>query len=221
MSEWFAIFYWDGVVVDSSKLHETAWHRLGEEEKRSMPPGFFLRSFGMRNQNVIPELLGWTHDPLEIDQLSLRKEEIFRELVHGSHLVPLPGVVGCLEKLKTAGVPCAVASSTPRENINCVIDVLEVGPFFKALVCAEDVTRGKPDPEVFLRAAGKLAAPPERCVVFEDAHVGIEAGRRAGMRVVGVATTHPAASLKGADRDVSRLDELQLDELRHWFGSKN
>jgi HAD superfamily hydrolase (TIGR01509 family) len=104
--------------------------------------------------------------------------------------------------LRQANIPCAVASSTPLANIECVIESLGVRPFFRALVCGEDVTCGKPDPEVFLLAAARLQAPPARCVVFEDAHVGIEAGRKAGMRVIGVATTHPAHSLHGADRVV-------------------
>jgi beta-phosphoglucomutase-like phosphatase (HAD superfamily) len=85
------------------------------------------------------------------------------------------------------------------------------------MVSAEDVTHGKPDPEVFLLAAQKLGMSPNRCVVFEDAHVGIEAARAAGMKVVGVATTHPADALQGADRVVRQLDELSVAELNQWF----
>jgi beta-phosphoglucomutase family hydrolase len=217
MSSWFAIFDWDGVIVDSSRQHEAAWECMAREENRPLPPGYFRRSFGMRNENVIPELLHWTTDPAEIRRLSLRKEEFFRQIIRSGHLEPLPGVREWLSELQKAGIPCAVASSTPRANIECVIETLGVRPFFRVLVCGEDVTRGKPDPEVFLLAAARLGAPPARCVVFEDAHVGIEAGRKAGMRVVGVATTHAAETLRGADLVVSRLSDLRLAEIALWF----
>mgnify|MGYP001264981498 CR=1 FL=1 len=219
MSCWAAIFDWDGVIVDSSRAHERAWERLAAEVGRPLFPGFFLRSFGMKNERVIRELLGWTADPAELARLGLRKEELFREEIRENPLQPLPGVRPFLERLQTAGVSCAVGSSTPRANIECVIDGLGLRPMFRAIVTGEDVQKGKPDPEVFLRAAERLGVPPERCVVFEDAPVGIEAARRAGMRVVGVAGTHPAEKLVGCDRVVHRLDELTVEELSSWFGS--
>ena len=171
----------------------------------------------MKNENVIPDLLHWTTDPAEIQRISLRKEFLFREIIKGAKMTPLPGVLPFLQSLRTAGIPCAIASSTPRENIRCVIDSLAVREFFQATICGEDVTHGKPNPEVFLLAASKLGAGPAQCVVFEDAHVGIAAARKGGMKVVGVATTHPADSLREADRVVQRLDELQLPDLSAWF----
>ncbi len=172
----------------------------------------------MKNNKVIPDLLGWTTDHNEIEQLSRRKEQIFREIVAaGRLLTPLSGVVPFLKRLRTEQISCAVASSTPRENIDCIIESLGVGEFFQTMVCAEDVTHGKPDPEVFLLAGAKLRRDPAYCLVFEDAHVGIEAARRAGMKVVAVSTTHPAESLQDADRVVSRLDALDLSELNAWF----
>src|SRR5687768_8614379 len=90
-------------------------------------------------------------------------------------------------------------------------------PFFADIVSAEDVTRGKPDPQVFLTAAARMNRPPAKCVVFEDAHVGIEAAKSGGMRVVAVATTHPPEELTMADRVVSRMDELDPTELGEWL----
>lgn len=217
MSLWAAIFDWDGVIIDSSRQHEQSWQRLAEEQKRSLPPGFFLRSFGMKNEKIIPELLGWATETNEIQQLSLRKEALYREIIAREGIAPLSGVVNLLRELQQEAVPCAVASSTPRENIDCVIDKLGIREFFQAMVCGQDVKHGKPNPEVFLLAARKVGTPPRQCVVFEDAHVGIEAAIAGGMKVVGVATTHPAESLKGADRVVRRLDELTVAELCGWF----
>jgi beta-phosphoglucomutase family hydrolase len=211
--DWAAIFDWDGVIVDSSRQHEAGWEVLAAEAGRGLPPGFFLKSFGMKNQTVIPELLGWTQDPAEIERLSRRKEALYREFISRDRIAPLPGVIPFLDQLKAAGVPCAVASSTPRENIECVMDTLGLREYFQAIVAAEDVHRGKPDPEVFLLAARKLGSRPERSVVFEDAHVGVAAARNAGMNVVALATTHPAESLRGADRVVRCLDGLTLEEI--------
>jgi beta-phosphoglucomutase family hydrolase len=213
MQPWAAIFDWDGVILDSSRQHERAWDRLAAEEDRPLPTGFFRKSFGMKNERVLTQLLGWTEAPGEIRRLSDRKEVLFRELLARDGASPLPGVVPWLQTLQATRVPCAIASSTPRLNITRAMEFLGVQPYFAATVAAEDVTHGKPHPEVFLAAARELRAPPERCVVFEDAHVGIEAGLAAGMRVVAVATTHPADSLRRAHRVVGRLDELKIDEV--------
>jgi beta-phosphoglucomutase family hydrolase len=214
---WAAIFDWDGVVLDSSRQHERGWELLAAEQRRVLPPGFFKQSFGMKNDRVIRDLLDWTRDPNRIQQLGLRKEALYRELILHDHIQPLPGAVNWLEALQTAGVRCAIGSSSPRENIQCVIDRLNLRRFFAVTVAAEDVTHGKPHPEVFLSAAARLGVSPGRCVVFEDAHVGIEAARAAGMKVVGVPTTHPVESLRDADRVVQRLDELTVAGVAAWF----
>jgi beta-phosphoglucomutase family hydrolase len=216
-SPWGAVFDWDGVIIDSSRQHEKSWELLAAEENRPLPPDHFKRSFGMKNEKIIPELLRWTSDPQEIRRLSLRKEALYREIVRAEGIAPLAGVVGWLNRLRDASVPCAIASSTHRENITCTLGVLGLEKFFAAIVSAEDVTHGKPDPEVFLMAARKIGVPAKRCVVFEDAHVGIEAARAAGMKVIGVATTHPAETLQDADRVVHHLDELGIAEIANWW----
>lgn len=209
MQTWAAIFDWDGVIIDSSRQHAESWERLARLEKRELPVGHFQKSFGMKNERIFPEILRWTTDPAEIQRLSRRKEELYREIVRESGIRALPGVRPFLERLRAARVPRILGSSTPRENIECVIELVGLREFFPAVVAAADVTHGKPDPEVFLVCAARLGVAPARCVVFEDAHVGIEAARRAGMKVIGVATTHPAETLADADRVVQRLDELQ------------
>ncbi|MCS7089779.1 MAG: HAD family phosphatase [Verrucomicrobiota bacterium] len=217
MSHWAAIFDWDGVLVDSSRAHERSWEQLAAEVGRSLFPGFFQQSFGMKNERILRELLRWTDDPLELKRLGDRKEELFRAEVRRFPLRLLPGAAEFLECLRVGGIPRAVGSSTPRANIDCVIDSLGLRGMFQALVTGDDVRKGKPDPEVFLLAAQRLGMPPERCVVFEDAPVGVEAARRAGMPVVGVAGTHPPDHLQGCKRVVHRLDEITVGELNSWF----
>lgn len=218
MTSWAAIFDWDGVIVDSSRAHELSWEQLARAEGRTLPADHFKRSFGMRNEQIFPDILRWTTEPAEIKRLALLKEKFYRDIIRQNGIAPIPGVMEFLEKLRAASVPCAIGSSTPRENIDCVMEIIGLRDRFKVIVAGEDVARGKPDPEVFLLAAQRLGATPDSCVVFEDAHVGIEAARAAGMKVIGVATTHPASSLADADRVVPRLDELRLDDIAHWFG---
>ena len=216
-ANWGALFDWDGVIIDSSSHHEESWERLAREEARTLPPDHFKKGFGRKNEVIIPKLLGWTQDPAEIRRLSLRKEALYREVVAERGLSALPGVRTWLERLRDAGVPCAIGSSTHRANIDLSLGLIGLAEFFTGIVTAEDVSHGKPDPEVFLLAAARINRPPERCVVFEDAHVGITAARAGGMRVIGVATTHPASELTAADLAVQRLDELQPATLSAWF----
>jgi phosphoglycolate phosphatase-like HAD superfamily hydrolase len=106
------------LILRANKL---GWELLAAKQSHVLPPGFFKRSFGMRNDRVIAELLGWTRDPKRVRHLSHRKEQIYRELIRHDRIVPLPGVFVWLNALRAARVPCAIASSTPRENIECVI----------------------------------------------------------------------------------------------------
>ena len=215
---WGAIFDWDGVVIDSSRCHEESWERLAREEKRPLPEGHFQAGFGRKNEIIIPEILDWSHDAAEIERLSLRKEELYRSVVRERGVEALDGVRTWLERLRDAGVPCVIGSSSHRANIDLTIGRIELASFFRDMVTSEDVRLGKPNPEVFLKAAARISRFPERCVVFEDAFAGLQAARNGGMRCVAVATTNSAESLAGhADRVVHRLDEMQPAELAAWF----
>jgi beta-phosphoglucomutase family hydrolase len=213
-----AIFDWDGVVIDSSRHHEESWERLAREERKSLPPGHFKKGFGMKNEFIIPHFLAWTSNPEEVHRLSLRKEALYRDIILEWGIDALPGVRGFLQRLKIAGIPCSIGSSTHRQNITTSLERMNLGGMFDAITTAEDVRHGKPDPEVFLTAARKINRPPEQCVVFEDAYVGIDAARAGGMKVVAVATTNPINTLGNADRTVHRLDELSVDDLHALFG---
>ena len=214
---WGAIFDWDGVIIDSSKHHEESWERLAREISKPLPHGHFKRGFGMKNEFIIPQILAWTNDPAEIKKLSLRKEALYREVVREIGLQPLTGVELWLKKLAEAKIVCAIGSSTHRENIELSLEMIGLRDYFSAVVTSEDVTHGKPHPEVFQKAAQKIGVAPERCVVFEDAHVGIQAARNAGMRVIAVATTNPLADLGDADLAVQRLDDLSIEQIGEWF----
>ena len=121
-----------------------------------------------------------------------------------------------LEDLKKHGIPCAIGTSTPRPNVECVLELTGLGGYFQDIAASEDVSRGKPDPEVFLKAAAKLSREPFSCVVIEDAQVGIRAAKAAGMKAVAVTTTHPAEALapESPDRIAASLEAVDVAYLR-------
>jgi beta-phosphoglucomutase len=180
----------DGTIVDSAELHYLAWREalraLGHEHTREE----FARGFGKRNDLVVRDLLG---DALPADAACLLiedKETRYRRLVRERGLKPLPGVAEWLERLRGGGFRQALASSAPPANIEVSLEALGLGRYLDAVVSAEEVGHGKPDPAIFLEAARRLGVPPARCVVVEDAPAGLEGARRAGMRSVGLLSDH-------------------------------
>ena len=211
------LFDWDGVVIDSREQHRASWDLIAEQRGLPLPEGHFEKGFGMRNEQIIPDIIGWAREPNMVRELAEAKEACYRELIRTDRIEPLPGLRALLECLHAAGIPCVVGSSTPRANIECAMEIIGIEAYFTDVVSGDDVHRGKPDPEVFLLAAGKAQRTPGDCVVIEDAHVGIEAGRAGGMKVGAVATTHSIESLQGADRVVENLETLTLELLASLF----
>src|SRR5207249_10031829 len=140
---------------------------------------------GWRNPEIIPKLFGTHYSLDEVMRLGDRKEDLYRaEACKGVDL--LPGVRPLLAGVRAAGGRQAIGSSAPRNNLDLILDLTETRPYFDAIVSMEDTQRGKPDPQVFLLAAEKLVVRPTRCVVLEDAPVGVQAAKAGGMRAVGV-----------------------------------
>jgi len=208
-----AIFDWDGVVVASAALHIASWTQLAAAEGHPPPRVPGLGGLGLKGELVVAELLRWTQEPTEIQRLLRRKEELFRERVLRGELAAVPGVKAFLDALRTAGIPAAVGSSAPRQNITACAAALGLTGCFAAVVAAEDVGRGKPDPEVFLKAAERLGCPARHCVVFEDAPAGLAAACAAGMACVGVLTTRPREELPGADRYIHSFHDIGVADL--------
>lgn len=207
------IFDWDGVIVDSSEPHRKSWEAVAKELKKELPEHYFERSFGLKNTRLIPEILGWTRDPAEIERISDRKEEIYREVIREEGIKVFPGFMELLEELDEKKIPYVIASSTARVNIEFVLSFLGIGKYFSSIVSAEDVVNGKPAPDVFLKALERLGCPREECVILEDAPAGIKAGLTAGIKVVGIGTSHAIYELVGAQHIVESLDQLRLSDI--------
>jgi HAD superfamily hydrolase (TIGR01509 family) len=210
------LFDWDGVLVDSKALHQAAWDRVAAEFGYPHGPDDFRRHFGSQNRRAIMEILRWTTDARQVERISSHKEVIYRDLL-GSADIVMADSFAFVELSSARGVPCAIVSSSPRENIDAVLGTSSRRGLFAAIVTAEDTRVGKPLPEGFLIGAARLGLSPERCVVIEDAPAGIAAGLAAGMRVVGLTSSHSASELAGAHRIVTALSPDLLPAIEGWF----
>ena len=198
----------DGTLLDSADYHWLAWRDMLHAEGYPITHDQFKATFGQRNDTILRGYFGASLPDAEVARVGGAKEARYRELVRERGITLLPGVGMWLARLRAAGWRQAIASAAPRANVEAIVAALDIAPFFGAIVAAEDVQRGKPDPQVFLLAAERLGAPPARCVVVEDAPAGIEAAHRAGMRAIGVRTSH--ADLR-ADIVADTLDLLPED----------
>jgi len=211
--EWGVIFDWDGVVVDSSAAHKQSWEELAGRIGKPIPDDHMERGFGKKNTTIIPDILGWAHDPAEVAELSDRKEALYRELLAAGLGSVLPGTRELLRELADWGIPCVVGSSTDRANIEQAIHQFGLDGLFRDIASAEDVINGKPAPDVFLKAASRMAIEAARCVVIEDSPYGIEAARRGGMKSVGLLTSHSSRTMAEADLVVPDLSFLRAGQL--------
>ncbi len=207
----------DGTLVDSEELHWIAWRTTMANEGIAITREQFLSTFGQRNDSIVPTWLGSAATVERIERIGQAKEELYRHLVRRVGIAPESGVATWLDRLHKHGWQQAIASAAPRANIDAVLEALSVKHVFQGVVSAEDVHRGKPDPEVYLLAASRVGVPAERCIVVEDAGAGIEGARRAGMRSIGI--SHDGKDLR-ADVVVESLDLLEPDAFEHLLNQR-
>lgn len=200
------IFDMDGVLVDSADAHRRAWQQLGDEIGTPFTAERFRQTFGMRNASIIPAWLGEVSTQ-RLAELGDRKEALYRSLVRQGAARIYRRIPELFAELHQHGAGLAIASSGPRANIDLLVEVMGAHGLIDAIVAAEDVSRGKPDPEAFLKAAERLRVSPASSVVIEDSVHGIEAAKRAGMRAVAVLTSTPRDALLAAGADVV-IDEV-------------
>lgn len=201
----------DGVLVDTGESHYQTWSKIFADMQVPFDREIFRQSFGMNNFLTLQLVTGQTPDPQAAAELSAYKEKIWRAEIHGK-LELLPGVERWLAYFKQQGIRQAVASSAPPENIDAVVDDLNIRGYFDELVSGSRIA-GKPDPAVFLLAAGRLAAEPARCTVVEDSIAGVQAAKSAGMRCIAVTNTNPREALADADLVVGSLEDLRPEDF--------
>jgi len=215
-----AVFDLDGTLVDNMGVHARAFGAF--VERHGLPPfdeTMRARLDGKRNRDIFPILFGRQMPMDEIHRLSEEKESLYRELSKG-RLAPLRGLTRLLSLLDARGIPVAIATSSPAENVPHTLGEIGLRERFTHVARSDTVPRGKPHPDVFLAACRLIDRPATRCVAFEDAPIGIIAARAAGMECVAVTTTFSPETFAshGAPSSVAVADyEEYLEGAGRWL----
>ena len=208
------IFDLDGVLIDSSKIHYTGWRNVLRGFNKDIDYEIFRRSyFGKRSQETLEMIFGKERFSLqETKKISDEVDSNFVKTV-GEIGVPIGGALEFVRSLKESGNKVALATSAPRQNVDAFLDAFSLRGIFNTEICGDDVSRGKPDPEVFLKAASELNEDPENCVVFEDSIPGVTAAKAAGSTCVALLTTTSREVLKAADYFIEDFLDKELKKI--------
>ncbi len=211
-NDYGVIFDMDGVLIDSYQPHRQSWQAMAREHGVEMTDRQFARTFGRTSRDIIRHFWGEQVTDEQIREMDGRKEDLFREII--AHRVPvMPGAMELLTDLSASGFKLGIGSSGPPENVRLVIEQLNLAGFLSGAVTGMDVTRGKPDPQVFLLTAERMRIAPARCAVVEDAVAGITSARRAGMKAIALTGTAGREAFAEADLVIDRLNELSAARL--------
>ena len=214
------IFDMDGVLIDSNPFHLQIWREFLTRQAVSFDPEALpAQIFGQRDDKALRLFLGAHLTDDQVQEWSEELEANFREAFR-PHAKALPGVDALIKECCQAGIPMAVASSAMKKNVDFVVQALHLGSYFQSVVSGDEVSRPKPDPEIYVRVAEHLSVDPSRTVAFEDSFVGIEAVVRAEMKCVAIASTFSKQQLQEETRAhcvVGSFEELSLARLRVLF----
>ncbi len=208
------IFDMDGVIVDNYAFHQQAWSVFCANHGISWKDDFRSRIFGSTNKEHFRAFFGRELLDTEIDRYEIEKEQIYREL-YRSHIKPVEGLEKFLEQVKEKLIPLALATSSPRVNVDFVLSQTGLRGYFPLILDATSVIHGKPDPEVYLKTAKMLHFETSLCIVIEDSIPGIKAAKAAGMRVIGISTSLKKDELTEADLIIEDFNELNLRVLEN------
>ena len=208
----------DGTLIDNTPYHFKSWqllfkkYNLGEISKER----YYTEFSGVPVLETIRKIFGAEYDEAGLKQLRDEKEELYRE-VYAPYVAPINGLEFFLADLKKAGVKMAMATSATFKDVDFILDHVPIRGDFNAIVNTTMVSRQKPNPDIFLKAAEVLNTPPSQCIVFEDSFAGIKAGKDAGMKVVAITTAHKADALQNVDMVINDYSELTVQKLAVLF----
>lgn len=201
------IFDVDGVLLDSYQMHFECWMSLAEEDGIVITESEFRSLFGRRGREIARQVWGPEFPEQQVVSIHRRKQALYRESLQ-RNLPVMDGAVQLIDGLVEAGLVLAVGSSAPPANVEMTLERLDRRQAFSAIVTGSDVTRGKPDPRVFLLAAQRMGLEPSHCAVIEDAPVGIAAAVTGGMTAIALLGTAPADRFTRAHLVVNSLHQL-------------
>ncbi|WP_432710884.1 HAD family hydrolase [Pedobacter sp.] len=208
------IFDMDGVICHTNPYHSLAFREFFST--RNLHPTdeeFSAHMYGKSNSYIMSHFLKRKIEGIELLELEEEKEGLFRK-IYESHVDPIAGIVPFIEELHTHGVKLGVATSAPKANLDLILSKVPIREMFGSILASENVTKHKPDPEVYLTSARNLQVEPSQCLVFEDSFSGISAALNAGMKVVGVLTSHIKEELPPCSMYINDYTALSFNEVK-------
>lgn len=216
------LFDLDGTIIDSEPLHTEAVLRMLRERDVELGPSDLERFIGISSSVMWREIRERFRLTESVETLKTLQHRANVEMLESSESILIPGVLSLLKDLRVSGIRAAVASSSTRDYIETVLVRYGIAVFFDAFVSGEEVPRGKPRPDVFLRAAELLGVEPESCVVIEDSDNGLTAAREAGIRSIGFRNPNSGRqTLSFADRIVDDIREISVALLQRLVDSES
>ncbi len=211
------IFDMDGVLINSTPFHKLAIDQFCKKHDKNLSEEELRKHiWGRTNREWIGHLFENKITDAQIQEYAEEKEALFRDL-YQKDIVEVKGLSIFLEHLHSEYIPIAIGTSAPPTNVQFVFEKTGIGHFFNTILDETFVTQGKPNPEIYLKVAKALNFDPKDCIVFEDSLSGIEAGQKAGCKVVGVMTTHTAEELKHTDWVINDFENLKIQDLIKLF----
>ena len=204
------IFDMDGTIVPNRDFHLIAWRQLCDEEGIAVSDEQLLETFGGTNKEIFSLLLGKSVSNDVSVRLANRKEQLYRDAYRGK-VTPTAGLKDFLILLNHHSIPTALATSAPSENVRFTLTESQLESWFNPITDSSTIVHGKPHPEIFLKTAAQMGVQPQHCLVFEDAPLGIEAARSAGMRVIALTTTFPAIRLPRELQLIADFSGLRIE----------
>ncbi|MCU0449834.1 MAG: HAD family phosphatase [Bernardetiaceae bacterium] len=208
-----ALFDMDGVIVDSNPYHKLALIRFCEQHGYHLTDDELrTKIYGRTNKEWITNLFNGQVTPAQLRQYADEKEALYREL-YDHEVRPVPGLPAFLEDLAQRGIPCAIATSAPRANVDFTLAKTGLARYFPVILDESFVDHGKPNPEIYLKTAAAVGYAPARCLVLEDSIAGVQAGHAAGAKVLAIGTTHSAAELPLANLYAVDFRGLTVEQI--------
>ncbi len=209
------IFDMNGVIINDERTHQESWKvyckkhgfNISEED-------FKYKVFGRTEKDTFEFLYNRSIAPEELETFSNERVDTAIEIFK-PQIKMTEGLQQLLDELAEHNIPMAVATSARKRYFSFIMDELSIRQYFKVVLTAENITKGKPDPEIYLKSADGLQINPQECVVFEDAVSGIKAAKAAGMKVVGISSTHSQEELSLADRVVNNFEDVNIEFLNN------
>ena len=206
------LFDMDGVIVDNNSYHFKAWKEICAKYGKEINDEIYRDQMNGRTlQALVNFIFDTDMDRERAIAIGQEKEALYRKL-YQPYLEPAKGLLELLAKAYDANIPMVIGTSAPKENVRFTIEGLGIGHYFKAILDDRSVTKGKPDPEIYLKCAHATGLTNERCVVIEDAVSGLIAGKTAGSKTIGIATSHKRDELP-ADLIIDSFTQISLDQI--------